>query len=194
MKINNQKLVNRWNNLMNDLCLEYLTINTRYSELETHKQYYNIEEGISIVWMLKEAKYTLSCYYEEGHCRCDDRFEGKAEYKTWVSETGKLKRLIATLEKMENTLVVEWIEEAEHTEATTQTEITTEYKEVTEAEAKESYCNGLQIYVSTDKREFVKVPCSGDYGSHAPAEQLFYRSIPKGEGNNRYFVKCKEGR
>lgn len=188
MKVNNQKLVNRWNNLVNDLGLEYLSIGTNYSELESQKKYYNVEEGITIAWMLKEAKYWLSCYYEAGNCRCDDRFENKHCYKTWVSETGKLKRFIATLEKMENTLVVEWIEEAEQTETTATIEAK-KYTEITEAEAKEIYCKGLQIYVSTYKRNFVRVPCSGEYGSHAPAEQLFYRSIPKGEGQNRYFVK-----
>lgn len=108
MKINNQKLVNRWNNLMNDISCEYLTIGTTLSEIETKKQYYGTENGITTEWMLKETKYLLSCYYETGHCRCDDRFEGETEYKVWLSETGKLKRLIAALEKMENTLVVEW--------------------------------------------------------------------------------------
>lgn len=108
MRINNQKLVNRWNNLMNDICLEYLAIGTTLSEVETEKQYYGTEEGITVAWMLEEARYWLSCYYESGHCRCDDRYESKTEYKVWVSETGRLKRLIATLEKMEDTLVVEW--------------------------------------------------------------------------------------
>lgn len=108
MEINNQKLVNRWNNLMDDIGLEYLAIGTTLSELETKKKYYDVEEGITIEWMLKEAKCCLSCYYETGHCRCDDRFEGETEYKVWLSETGRLKRLIATLEKMENILIVEW--------------------------------------------------------------------------------------
>ena len=79
MKINNQKLVNRWNNLMNDICLEYLAIGTKLSELETNRKYYGTEEGITVAWMLKEAEYWLSCYYETGHCRCDDRFEGKRQ-------------------------------------------------------------------------------------------------------------------
>lgn len=188
MKINNQKIVDRWNRVMNNICCEHLAINTYLSELEREKQYYDIAEGITIEWMLKEAKYWLSCYYETGNCRCDDRFEGKDEYSAWVSETGMLKRLIGALEKMENEVVVEWGEEtkagAEEAEMKT-----IEYTEITEIEAKEIYCKGLQIYVSTDKRDFVKNPCSGDYGSHAPAEQLFYRSIPKGEGDNRYYIK-----
>ena len=108
MKINNHKLVKRWNNLMDSICCEHLGIGTTLSELETHKKYYGVEEGITIEWMIKEAKYWLSCYYETGHCRCDDRYEGETEYKVWLSETGKLKRLITTLEKMENALVVEW--------------------------------------------------------------------------------------
>ena len=111
MKVNDKKLVTRWNNLMDSICCEYLAIGTSQSELERCKSYYNIEEGVTVAWMLKEAKYWMSCYYESGNCRCDDRFEGEAEYKTWVSETGRLKRLIATLEKMDkDTLVAEWEE------------------------------------------------------------------------------------
>ena len=185
MKINNQKLVDRWNKVMNNICCEHITINTFLSELEREKHYYNITEGITTEWMLKEAKYWLSCYYESGNCRCDDRFEGKDEYSAWVSETGMLKRLIATLEKMENELIVEWTEETEATEETQKRE----YTEITEAEAKEIYCKGEQIYITNDKREFWRVPCSVEYGSHESTEQLYYRSIPKREGQNRYFVK-----
>ena len=108
MKINNTKLINRWNNVMNDIGCEYLSIGTRLSELDTQKEYYGTEAGITTAWMLKEAKYWLSCYYEEGNVRCDDRFEGEEAYKVWVSETGRLKRLISTLEKMEDSLIVEW--------------------------------------------------------------------------------------
>lgn len=35
MKINNKKLVDRWNNLMNDIGCEYLAIGTTLSEVET---------------------------------------------------------------------------------------------------------------------------------------------------------------
>lgn len=101
-------LVNRWNGVMNDIGCEYLGIGTRLSELEEKKQYYNLENGITIEWMLKEAKYWLSCYYESGNCRCDDRFGDKYAYKVWLSESGKLKRLIAALEKLPNALVVVW--------------------------------------------------------------------------------------
>lgn len=108
MKINNQKIVNKWNDIMECICCEYLTIGTRLSELETRKEYYQIEDGISVGWMLEEAKYWLSCYYESGHIRYEDKFDSEDGYKTWVSETGKLKRLIAKLETMEDSMVVEW--------------------------------------------------------------------------------------
>lgn len=108
MKINNEKIVNRWDNVMNFINCEYMTINTRLSELETHKEYYGIENGITINWMIKEAKNWLSCYYEAGNVRCDDRFYDRDCYKMWLSETGKLKRLIAKLEGMEDAVIVEW--------------------------------------------------------------------------------------
>lgn len=109
MKINNQKIVNRWNDVMDYICCEHVTIDTKLSELETHKEYYGVENGISIEWMISEAKYWLSCYYESGNVRCDDRFIDEDNYKIWVSETGKLKRLIARLEEMEESCkVAEW--------------------------------------------------------------------------------------
>ena len=109
MKINNQKIVNRWNKVMNDIGGEHITINTRLSELEDMKEYYGVENGISLEWMLKEAKYWLSCYYESGNVRCDDRFIDEENYAIWVSETGKLKRLVAKLDSMEKTqMIVEW--------------------------------------------------------------------------------------
>ena len=109
MRINDEKLVKRWDSVMDDICCEHVTINTKLSELENHKGYYNIEEGISVDWMLEEAKYWLSCYYELGNCRCDDRFEDERAYKDWLSETGKLKRLISRLEKMEDSMIIEWL-------------------------------------------------------------------------------------
>ena len=108
MTINNKKLVNRWNSVMNDIGCEHITIDTRLSELEDHKEYYIIEDGISIEWMLKEAQYWLSCYYESGNVRCDDRFIDEDNYKIWVSETGRLKRLIAKLEDMQDEYVANW--------------------------------------------------------------------------------------
>ena len=108
MKINNRKIVDRWDSVMNCIGCEHIMIDDRLSELENHKTYYEIEDGISISWMLTEAKYWLSCYYETGNVRCDDRFYDEDNYKIWLSETGKLKRLIARLEKMEDSMIVEW--------------------------------------------------------------------------------------
>ena len=108
MVINDPKIVKRWDSVMNSIGCEYLMINDCLSELEHHKKYYDIEEGISVDWMWNEASYWLSCYYESGNCRCDDRFYSSDCYKIWLSETGKLKRLVALLEKMEDIIVVEW--------------------------------------------------------------------------------------
>lgn len=109
MIINDQKIVKRWNSVMNDICCEHVTIDTNLSELESQKRYYEIENGISVDWLLNEAKYWLSCYYETGNIRCDERFWDDDYYKVWVSETGKLKRLIARLEEMDmDLMVVEW--------------------------------------------------------------------------------------
>ena len=48
MKINDDKIVKRWNSVMNSIGCEHITINTNLSELENQKEYYNIVEGISI--------------------------------------------------------------------------------------------------------------------------------------------------
>lgn len=108
MTINNRKIVNRWNSVMNSIGCEHLTIGESLSELECRKTYYDIEDGISVGWMFSQASYWLSCYHESGNVRCNDRFIDEYNYKIWMSETGKLKRLIARLEEMEDCLVVEW--------------------------------------------------------------------------------------
>ena len=109
MKINDAKIVKRWDSVMLNIGVEHITINTKLSDLQSEKAYYSIEGGISVDWMLSEAEYWLSCYYEGGHCRCDDRFGDAEAYKMWVSETGKLKRLIARLQKLDRDfMVVKW--------------------------------------------------------------------------------------
>lgn len=108
MKIHSKKTVNQWNDLMCDLGLEYLMI-TDTSELVTNKEYYNITENISAEWMIEELNYWLSCYYEEGNCRCDDRLLGKEEYNTWKYETQSIKKLITFLKRLsDDYIVVEW--------------------------------------------------------------------------------------
>ena len=108
MKIKNEKIVKRWDKVMYDISCEHLTIDTEFTELESRKKCYGVEDGISIDWMIKEAEYWLSCYYESGHDRCEMRFDDEDCYKTWVSEIGKLKRLIAKLKTLENETIVEW--------------------------------------------------------------------------------------
>ena len=71
MKINNQTIVKRWNSVMSSIYREHLTIDTDLSELEYQKKNYNIENGISVKWLLNKAEYVLSTYYEEGHLNND---------------------------------------------------------------------------------------------------------------------------
>lgn len=61
------------------------------------------------------------------------------------------------------------------------------YVEITKTEAKELYCKGNSIYISNNLRKYWKLPASYEYSSHAPAEELFNRSIPKGEGETRFY-------
>lgn len=106
MKVNNAKILKRFNSVMYDICCEHLVLPGEPGDM---RQYYGVEDGVTVGWMLHEAKYWLSCYYEPGHCRHDDKFIDEYEYKIWVSETGKLKRLIKRLEKLdEDDLVIEW--------------------------------------------------------------------------------------
>ena len=62
------------------------------------------------------------------------------------------------------------------------------YTLISAAMAKELYCHGRSVYITTDKRSLFRLPASYEYGSHAPAEELFYRSIPDSEGEVRYYA------
>lgn len=105
------KIAKRFDRIMWDLGIEYLCVvkatDGDCSSIYDDRKYYDIEDGVTIGWMQREAEYWLSCYYEPGHCRCDDKHEGKDGYKVWVSETGKLNRLIKALEKYDATAVIE---------------------------------------------------------------------------------------
>ena len=107
MDFMNEKIIKRWNKVMIAVGCEHLSIPGEVTD-PMLRVYYNVEEGISTQWMLKEARYWLSCYYEPSHCRHDDKFIDDYCYKIWVSETGMLKRLVAFLEKQGNQLVVTW--------------------------------------------------------------------------------------
>lgn len=80
--LNMAKAVERYNLIMECCGYEHHTIGTRYSEGT---------ENWGLADMVEEAEYLLSCYYEPGHCRYEDRKEDRAR---WTSETGKLKRFI----------------------------------------------------------------------------------------------------
>lgn len=73
------KIINRYNNLMSSLCFEGSKVNNLLEE----------NEVITIKDLVKECKYCLSLYYEEGNSRSREEND-----TIWVSETNKLKRFI----------------------------------------------------------------------------------------------------
>ena len=116
--VTNPKIVERWNNIMYTIGLEHEELPTSadddlfFSEIARERKYYGVEGGVSYGYMKHEMEYWLSCYYEPGHCRYEDRLTDKDCYKIWVSETGKLKRFINALSKYDaNEMVIIWAEE-----------------------------------------------------------------------------------
>ena len=79
-----QTLQQKYNNLMNSLCLEHLTIGTMYSQGT---------EGWGKEEMIKEVKHQLSLYYQWGTSAGDMREDDPA---TWRKEVNKLKRFLQT--------------------------------------------------------------------------------------------------
>ena len=61
------------------------------------------------------------------------------------------------------------------------------YMEITREEAKEIYCKGNNVYICNDKQKYWKLPASYEYSSHAPISELFERSIPKYEGETKFY-------
>ncbi len=83
-----EKAVKRYNDIMNSICREHLTIGTRLSE-DTDN--WNIRD------LVAECDYQLFCYYEGGHGNADMRYSSDLnERKAWRSETGRLQRFINT--------------------------------------------------------------------------------------------------
>lgn len=66
-----------------------------------------------------------------------------------------------------------------------------DYIKITEEEAKRIYCRGGKVYISNNKRTYWKLPDSYYYFSNEPAEKLFYKSIPKYEGENNFYTISK---
>lgn len=63
-------------------------------------------------------------------------------------------------------------------------------------EAKEAYCHGKRIWID-GKYGQEKIRSSGEYGSHAPAEELFYRSVMHHDGyyhqyNGNYYIEYEK--
>lgn len=113
--VTNPKVVKRWNNLMYTLCLEHEELPTsadddlRFSEAAKMREHYGIADGVTYGYFKNELEYWLSCYYEPGHCRYEDRLIDKECYKIWVSEVGKIKRFINALDKYDDDeLVIIW--------------------------------------------------------------------------------------
>ena len=67
------------------------------------------------------------------------------------------------------------------------------FVEITKEEAKDLYCKYKSVYITTsgtevwNGRTHWKLPASGEYGSHAPVEELFYRGVPHNEGTVKFF-------
>lgn len=61
------------------------------------------------------------------------------------------------------------------------------YTEISKEDAKELYCKGNDVYICNDQREYWKLPAGYEYGSHAPITELFERSIPKCEGDVKFY-------
>ena len=81
-----EKAVKRYNDMMFDLGLEFLTIGTRFSENT---------DNWTIRDLVAEADYQLSCFFEAGMSQADMRdSEDEYERKMWRSDVGKLTRFI----------------------------------------------------------------------------------------------------
>ena len=63
-----------------------------------------------------------------------------------------------------------------------------DYVEISKEEARELYCEGNNnVYICNNKRKYWKLPASYQYSSHAPVTELFERSIPKYEGDTKFY-------
>jgi hypothetical protein len=87
--LNMKSAISRYNGIMNAIGYEHNTIGDVLSEGTAE---WNLRD------MVAEADYTLSTYYEDGHCNGDMRYGDEDERKYWRSETGKLRRFIKAYE------------------------------------------------------------------------------------------------
>lgn len=63
------------------------------------------------------------------------------------------------------------------------------FMSISEEIALNHYIHGNPVYVSTGMRTYWKLPAAHEYSSHAPATELFYRSLPEHEGTIYYYIK-----
>ena len=94
MSLVNKNVLKKYNEIMNSLCYEHKTVETRFSE-NTSGNPKNVKNCLyTLRDMVAECDYVLSTYYECGHVNYDLRYGDEEERKAWRSETGKLKRFI----------------------------------------------------------------------------------------------------
>ena len=85
-KLNIDDAIKRYNNIMETIGYEHNTIGTKYSESTEN---WNLRD------MIAECDYTLSTYYEEGHCNNDMRYSDYAEDRQmWILEVNRLESFI----------------------------------------------------------------------------------------------------
>lgn len=84
-KLNMATATKRYNNIMGVLGYEHNEIGTAFSE---NTENWNLRD------MVAECDYTLSTYYENGHCNNDMRYSDEYDRKMWRSHTGMLSRFI----------------------------------------------------------------------------------------------------
>lgn len=61
------------------------------------------------------------------------------------------------------------------------------YTEISREDAKDLYCKENDVYICNDKRKYWKLPASYEYSSHAPTTELFERSVPRYEGDVKFY-------
>lgn len=85
--LNMEKAIERYNGIMFDMCLEFNTIGTNFSEI--HEEW-NIRD------LVAECDYQLGLFYEDGTMQYED-LHSEDEYtkKQAISQVGKLKRFIS---------------------------------------------------------------------------------------------------
>ena len=85
--LNEKRAINTYNKIMSNLGYEHNTIGTRYSESTEN---WNLRD------MVAECDYTLSTFYEEGHCNEELRYSDYEEdRKMWKNYTSRLSRFIS---------------------------------------------------------------------------------------------------